>query len=125
RTGGQCPASGPGGVGELSPAILVLVRTPAAREHQGRLETGVLAFGPRAVPTGSGAAAASVQPRQETMPYYILGLRDGLEKLNYVDVGNEKAGQSGRRVNLDLRMGTFQELRGYARQFARKPVDLI
>jgi len=121
----QCPSFGLRCLGGLSIALLVLVPTPAARAQQRPLEIGVLAFGPRAVPTWSCGAAASVQPHQETMPYYILGLRDGLEKLNYVDVGNEKAGQSGRRVNLDLRMGTFQELRGYARQFARKPVDLI
>jgi putative ABC transport system substrate-binding protein len=113
----------------LAIALLLLVPALPVRAQERPLEIGVLAFGPRAIPVWScGAAsgtAADAQPKKETMPFYILGLLDGLEKLNYVDVRNEKAGRSGRRVNLDVRMGTFQELRTHARQFARKPVDII
>ena len=93
------------------------------------MEIGVLAFGPRAIPVWScgtgGGAAADLRPKQETMPYYVLGLREGLEKLNYVETGNEKAGRTGRRVNIDVRMGSFQQLRTYAQELSRKPVDMI
>src|SRR5207302_2292661 len=101
-------------VREVSIAILLLIAALPAQAQERPLEIGVLAFGPRPVPVWScgavAGAAAAAQPKQETMPFYIQGMLDGLEKLNYVDVRNEKAGRSGRRVNLDIRMGTFQEL---------------
>jgi len=113
-------------------SIAFLMAAPAlgAQAQERPLEVGVLAFGPRPVPVWScGApspAATEASPKQETMPFYILGLMEGLQKLNYVvDVRNEKGGQPGRRVNLDVRMGNFQELKGHAQQFARKPVDMI
>lgn len=106
-------------------ALLLVIPGFPLRAQERPLEIGVLAFGPRAVPVWSCGAAAAAQPKQETMPFYILGLLDGLEKLNYVDVRNEKSGRSGRRVNLDVRMGTFQELQTHAQQLARKPVDII
>jgi putative ABC transport system substrate-binding protein len=113
-------------------SIALLVAAPAlgAQAQERPLEVGVLAFGPRPVPVWScGApspAATEASPKQETMPFYILGLMEGLQKLNYVvDVRNEKGGQPGRRVNLDVRMGNFQELKGHAQQFARKPDDMI
>jgi putative ABC transport system substrate-binding protein len=113
----------------LSIALLLLVPAQPVRAQERPLEIGVLAFGPRPIPVWScgnaGGAAAAAQPKQETMPFYILGLLEGLEKLNYLDVRNEKAGRTGRRVNLDVRMGTFQELRIHAQEFARKPVDII
>jgi putative tryptophan/tyrosine transport system substrate-binding protein len=56
---------------------------------------------------------------------HVLGLRDELEKLKYVEDRPENAGKPGRRFDLDLRMGTLQEVRGYAREFARKRVDMI
>jgi putative ABC transport system substrate-binding protein len=114
---------------ELSIALLLLVPALPVRAQERPLEIGVLAFGPRPIPVWScgnaGGAAATAQPKQETMPFYILGLLEGLERLNYIDVRNEKAGRTGRRVNLDVRMGTFQELRIHAQEFARKPVDII
>lgn len=110
-------------------AILLVVPALDAGAQERPLEIGVLAFGPRPVPVWScgapGPAAAETPPKTETMPFYILGLMEGLEKLNYVDARNDKAGRPGRRVNLDVRMGTFQELEGHAQQFARKPVDMI
>ncbi len=110
-------------------AIVVVGPALGARAQERPLEIGVLAFGPRPVPIWScgapGLAAAETTPKKETMPFYIVGLMEGLEKLNYVDARTEKAGQPGRRVNLDVRMGTFQELKGYAQQFASKPVDMI
>jgi putative ABC transport system substrate-binding protein len=112
-------------------SIAALMVAPALGAHaqERPLEIGVLAFGPRPVPVWScGApslAAAETRPEKETMPFYIVGLKEGLEKLSYVDARNQKAGQPGRRFNLDVRMGTFEELKGYAQQFARKPVDMI
>jgi putative ABC transport system substrate-binding protein len=128
-TRGQFPSSGLGRLRGLSIALLLLAPTSAARAQDRPLDIGVLAFGPRPIPTWScgaaSGAAAEAKPKQDTMPFYILGLLDGLEKLNYVDVRNEKAGRSGRRVNLDVRMGTFPELKGHAQQLVRKPVDMI
>ncbi len=113
----------------LSAVMLLLAPALAARAQERPLEIGVLALGPRPVPVWSCGAAsgptAEPRPRQETMPFYILGMIEELEKLNYIDTRNEKAGQSGRRFNLDVRMGSFQELRTYAQQFTRKPVDMI
>ncbi len=109
--------------------ILLLAPAPAARAQERPLEIGVLALGPRPVPVWScGAAAgqtAESRPKQETMPFYILGMIEELEKLNYVDSRNAKAGQPGRRFNLDLRMGSLRDLRTFAQQFTRKPVDII
>jgi putative ABC transport system substrate-binding protein len=117
------------GLQGLTIALLLLAPAPAARAQDRPLDIGVLAFGPRPIPTWScgpaSGAAAEAQPRKDTMPFYILGLLDGLEKLNYVDFRNEKTGGSGRRVNLDVRMGTFQELKSHAQELARKPVDMI
>jgi putative ABC transport system substrate-binding protein len=109
-------------------AILVVAPALGARAQERPLEIGVLAFGPRPVPVwscGDPNLAAAGSSKKETMPFYILGLMEGLKKLDYVDARNEKAGQPGRRVNLDVRLGTFQELKGYAQELARKPVDMI
>ena len=114
---------------EASVALLLMAPALAAQAQERPLEIGVLAFGPRPVPVWScGTAAGSTadaQTKKETMPFYILGLIEGLDKLNYIDVRNDKAGRSGRRVNLDVRMGTFKELQAHAQQLARKPVDII
>lgn len=110
-------------------AVLLLVATLPARAQERPLEIGVLAFGPRPIPVWNcgtaGGGTAATGPKRETMPFYVLGLVDGLGKLNYIDVHNENAGRSGRRMNLDVRMGTFQELRTHAQQLVRKPVDII
>src|SRR5579871_175476 len=112
-----------------SAAALLLAPLAAAQAQERPLEIGVLAFGPRAIPMWScgpaGGATGDLKPRQETMPYYVLGLREGLAKLNYVEAGNEKAGRAGRRVNIDVRMGSFRQLQTYAQELSRKPVDMI
>jgi putative ABC transport system substrate-binding protein len=59
------------------------------------------------------------------MPFYVQGLLEGLEKLNYVENKPDNAGKPGRRFFLDLRMGTPQQVRSAAREFVRKPVDVI
>ena len=116
-------------LGGLSITLLLIAPGLAARAQERPLEIGVLAFGPRPIPVWSCGSAppapGAAQPKQDTMPFYIVGLLEGLEKLHYVDSRSEKAGGAGRRVNLDIRMGNFQELKTHAQQLARKPVDMI
>lgn len=109
-------------------AMCLLAPTVTAHAQERPLEIGVLAFGPRPVPVwscGAASSATAAQPKQETMPFYILGLREGLEKLNYVVDDDAKSGRTGRRVNLEVRLGSFQELRTHAQQLVHKPVDMI
>src|SRR5262249_14001445 len=73
-------------------------------QAQKPLDIGVLALGPRNMPTwrcGPSPRLASAEPRRETKPFYITGLVDELEKLKYVENKPENAGKSGRRFNLD------------------------
>jgi len=97
-------------------------------QAQKPLDIGVLALGPRNMPTwrcGPSPRLASAEPRRETKPFYVTGLVDELEKLKYVENKPENAGKSGRRFNLDVRMGTLPEIKGFAKEFAQKPVDVI
>jgi ABC-type uncharacterized transport system substrate-binding protein len=108
--------------------LLLVNPTPAAAEER-RLEIGVLALGPRPVPVWhcgpqSFQLASAERPR-ETMPFYVLGLRDELEKLKFVEDRPDNAGKPGRRFALDLRMGNITEVRQYAREFVRRHVDMI
>jgi ABC-type uncharacterized transport system substrate-binding protein len=108
-------------------ASLLACSLPA--HAQKPLEIGVLALGPRNMPVwrcGPGAPRlAATEARRETRPFYITGLIDELEKLKYVENRPENAGKPGRRFVLDLRMGTLPEVKGFAQDFARKPVDVI
>jgi putative ABC transport system substrate-binding protein len=108
----------------------LLSTSPLPAEAQDKpLEIGVLALGPRNLPTwqcGQGAPRlAAAEPRHETMPFYALGLLDGLEKLKYVENRADNVGKPGRRFVMDLRMGTPKEVRGFAQELVRKPVDVI
>jgi putative ABC transport system substrate-binding protein len=110
-------------------ALLSLaVATPAVAQEK-PIEIGVLALGPRPVPQWrcgpESYRLAATERRNETKPFYVLGLLDELEKLKYVEDRPENAGKPGRRFILDLRMGTLGEVRNYARELARKPVDMI
>jgi putative ABC transport system substrate-binding protein len=113
------------------PVLAALLSTsPMPAQAQNKpLHIGVLALGPRNLPVwqcGHGAPRlAAAEPRQETTPFYVQGLLDELEKLKYVDSRSDNAGKPGRRFVLDLRMGTPQEVRSFAREFVRKPVDVI
>jgi putative ABC transport system substrate-binding protein len=110
-------------------AALLLTFPLPARAQEKPLEIGVLALGPRNLPVwqcGQGTPRlAAAEPRRETMPFYVRGLLDELEKLKYVENRPDNAGKTGRRFVLDLRMGTLPEVRGFAREFARKRVDFI
>jgi putative ABC transport system substrate-binding protein len=108
--------------------VLLPHPAPAAAQEK-RIEIGVLALGPRPVPAWhcgpqSFQLASAERPR-ETMPFYVLGLRDELEKLKYVEDRPDNVGKPGRRFALDLRMGTIKEVRQYARDFVRRHVDMI
>jgi putative ABC transport system substrate-binding protein len=102
---------------------------PAQAQETKPIQIGVLALGPRSMPVWHCGPQqhelASAERRRETMPFYVLGLLDELKKLNYVEDRPENAGKQGRRFALDLRMGTLPEVRSYAREFARKRVDII
>ena len=103
--------------------------TATLQAQEKPLTIGVLAIGPRTMPVwhcaeGITPAGAS-EPRPETVPFYVIGLLDELAKLDYVEDRPENAGKGGHRFSLDLRMGTLQELRGFARAFTSKPVDVI
>jgi putative ABC transport system substrate-binding protein len=132
--GGSCrrPRIGPqwrcGTVCLMVAGVLLAHPSPAAAQEK-RIEIGVLALGPRPVPVWhcgpqSFQLASAERPR-ETMPFYVLGLRDELEKLKYVEDRPDNVGKPGRRFALDLRMGTIKEVRQYARDFVRRHVDMI
>ena len=59
------------------------------------------------------------------MPFYVLGLLDGLKRLQYVEDSPENAGTSGRRFVLNLGIGRLPEVKRFAREFVDKPVDII
>jgi putative tryptophan/tyrosine transport system substrate-binding protein len=110
-------------------AGLLLNHPMPATAQEKRIEIGVLALGPRPVPAWHcGPPAyrlASAERPRETMPFYVMGLRDELEKLKYVEDRPDNVGKHGRPFALDLRMGTIKELRQYAREFVRRRVDMI
>ncbi len=110
-------------------AALWLTAALPAQAQQKPLQIGVLALGPRSIPVWHCGLEehrlASAERRRETMPFYVMGLLDELKKLNYVEDRPENAGKPGRRFVLDLQMGTLPQVRGFAREFARKRVDII
>jgi putative ABC transport system substrate-binding protein len=108
--------------------LLTIIPTAGAAQEK-RIEIGVLALGPRPVPTWHCGPRdyqlASAEKPREAMPFYVLGLRDELEKLKYVEDRPGNAAKPGRRFALDLKMGTLKEVREFAREFVRRPVDMI
>jgi len=117
-----------GGVCLILAGLVLAHPTPTAGQEK-PLDIGVLALGPRPVPVWhcgpqSFQLASAERPR-ETMPFYVLGLRDELEKLKYVEDRPDNAGKPGRHFALDLRMGTTKEVKQYAREFVRRHVDMM
>jgi len=111
-------------------AVALLLGAPlSVSADEKPIRIGVLALGPRAVPAwhcGSDEyRLASAAARPEAVPPAVLGLRDELIRLKYVEDRLENAGIPGRRFALDIRMGTLQDLRVYAKEFVRKRVDMI
>ena len=111
-------------------AALLLGSLQLAQTQEKPLQIGVLALGPRTMPiwrcsTDAPVGQAATERRRETMPYYVVGMLDELAKLQYVEDRPENAGKPGRRFNLDLRMGTLEQMSGFAREFGQKRVDII
>jgi putative ABC transport system substrate-binding protein len=110
-------------------AALLLTCPHPGEAQEKPIEIGVLALGPRPLPAwhcGPGDyRLASTSPQLETVPFFVLGFRDELENLKYVEDRPEHGGKSGRRFHLDLGIGTLQEVRSFAREFVRKRVDII
>src|SRR5262245_57975918 len=109
--------------------VLMVSPTLSAQAQDKPLQIGVLALGPRYEPVWRCGQAdyrpGSEPPRHETMPFYVRGLLDGLDKLKYVENRAENVGKPGRRFALDLRMGPLRQIREFARQFIAKRVDVI
>ncbi len=59
------------------------------------------------------------------MRFNVLGFRDELEKLGYVEDRPENRGKPGRRFVLDTRQGNLEGVKALAQQFAQERVDLI
>src|SRR5262245_31335373 len=115
-------------VAALAWLSLLTSAQPSAYAQEKPLEIGVLALGPRKLPVwrcGEGTRLASPEAQYETMPQYVVGLRDQLENLKYVEARKENAARPGRRFVLDVKMGALPDLRRYAREFANRPVDII
>jgi putative ABC transport system substrate-binding protein len=110
-------------------SILLIASAAAAKAQDKPIQIGVLALGPRYLPEWTCGQTtyqvAAAQPRKEAVPSYVLGLVDGLNKLNYIEHRPENADKRGRRFVLELRTGTLQQVRAAAREFAAKPVDFI
>src|SRR5438105_634357 len=66
-------------------AAVLLASPPVVQAQEKPLEIGVLALGPRIIPVWQCGSEphqpASAQPRHETVPFYVRGLLDELEKL--------------------------------------------
>jgi putative ABC transport system substrate-binding protein len=110
-------------------AALLLIVPLCAHAEEKPLQIGVLALGPRNMPNwrcGPDAyRLAAAERRREILPFYVVGLLDELERLKYVEDRPDNAGTPGRRFVLDVRMGTPQEVKGFAREFAERRVDII
>jgi putative tryptophan/tyrosine transport system substrate-binding protein len=113
---------------------LVVVLLPLVGPNSGNaqdrpLRIGVLALGPRYIPAWhcgeTDYRLGSDEPKQDTEPYYVLGLLEELKKLNYIEDRPENAGKPGRRFALTFRTGTSEQLREFAREFVADRVDVI
>jgi putative ABC transport system substrate-binding protein len=110
-------------------ATFLIAATLNAQAQEKPLRIGVLALGPRYEPVWRCGQAdyepGSEAPKAETTPSYVRGLLDGLQRLKYVEVQADGMGKGGRRFVLDLRTGTQQQVRQFAREFVAKRVDVI
>jgi putative ABC transport system substrate-binding protein len=110
-------------------ALLLFVGPYSGNAQDKPLRIGVLALGPRYIPAWHCGEVdyrpGSDEPKQDTEPYYVLGLTDQLRKLNYVEERPENAGKPGRHFLLIFRTGTSQELREAVREFIADRVDII
>ena len=115
-------------LGLLVVALLIVCWTQVEAQER-PIQIGVLAIGPRYIPAWRCGQAdyrpGSEERKDDTMPFYVLGLLDQLKKLNYIEDTPENAGKPGRRFVLNLQTGTVEQLRVFTREFIAKPVDVI
>jgi|HubBroStandDraft_3_1064219.scaffolds.fasta_scaffold07510_3 putative ABC transport system substrate-binding protein len=116
----------------LIPSVLadpLAVRAQNLTAKDKTLRIGVLALGPRYIPSWHCGETdyhpAPPDPSHDTKPYYVVGLADGLKKLNYVEDTPENAGRPGRHFTLLIRTGTLDQIRNYAHEFATGGADVI
>ncbi len=108
--------------------LLFLGVSPAVGQEK-PLRIGVLALGPRKVPSlrcrSQGPQQTAGEPQVEAVPADARGLRDELEKMGYVDDRPETKGKAGRRFVLTIGQGNLEAVKRYAQQFAQERVDVI
>src|SRR3972149_5393130 len=111
----------------IATPFLASVLPAVAQEKPRRI--GGLFLGPRKVPNWHcgprDPRSAAPEARADAMDPGVLGLRDELEKLGYVEDRPENRGKPGRRFVLDVRMGNLEAVKQYAQQFAQERVDII
>ncbi len=111
-------------------ALLLLAWVPAVAQDVGKaIRIGVLALGPRQAPVWRCGPRApdrtAPAARPEAIPFNVLGLRDELERLGYVEDRPETRGRAGRRFALEVRQGNPEAVKRFAQQFAQEGVDLL
>ena len=116
-------------VGVVSAALLVFVGPRPSDAEEKPLKIGVLALGPRYIPAWH-CGQTDYQPgsdelKQETEPYYVLGLIEQLKKLNYIEERPENAGKPGRHFLITFRTGTPQQVKEFTHDLIADRVDII
>ena len=116
-------------VGVVSAALLVFVGPRPSDAEEKPLKIGVLALGPRYIPAWH-CGQTDYQPgsdklKQETEPYYVLGLIEQLKKLNYIEERPENAGKPGRHFLITFRTGTPQQVKQFTHDLIADRVDII
>src|ERR1700731_2020671 len=116
-------------VGVVSAALLVFVGPRPSDAEEKPLKIGVLALGPRYIPAWH-CGQTDYQPgsdelKQETEPYYVLGLIEQLKKLNYIEERPGNAGKPGRHFLITFRTGTPQQVKEFTHDLIADRVDII
>src|SRR5580704_1095175 len=115
--------------GIVSAALLVFVGPRPGDADEKPLKIGVLALGPRYIPAWhcgqTDYRPGSDELKQETEPYYVLGLVDQLRKLNYIEDRPENAGKPGRHFLIIFRTGTPEQLKEFTHELIADRVDII
>lgn len=116
-------------VGVVSAALLVFVGPRPSDAEEKPLKIGVLALGPRYIPAWhcgqTDYRPGSDELKQETEPYYVLGLIEQLKKLNYIEERPENAGKPGRHFLITFRTGTPQQVKQFTHDLIADRVDII
>jgi len=111
-------------------AVLLVFIGPRPSDAQEKLlKIGVLALGPRYIPAWhcgqTDYRPGSDELKQETEPYYVLGLIEKLRELNYIEERPENAEKPGRHFLIIFRTGTSQQLKEFTHELIADRVDII